>query len=59
MEPLEEKIAAPSHPIGVSFTFQKKAGSSKVRRGEESSKDKEEGGGRDFVVSLEEKEIQR
>ena len=59
MEPLEEKVAAPSHPVGVSFTFQKKAGSSKVRRGEESSKDKEDNEGRDFVVSLEEKEIQR
>ena len=59
MEPVEENSTAPPPSRAVSFTFQKKVSGSKVRRDVESSRDKEEKEGRDFVVSLEGKEIRR
>ena len=59
MEPLEEDNTAPPSSRAVSFTFQKKVSSSKVRRDVESSRNKKEKEGRDFVLSLEGKEIQR
>ena len=58
MEPVEENSTAPPPSRAVSFTFQKKVSGSKVRRDVESSRDKEKEG-RDFVVSLEGKEIRR
>ena len=58
MEPVEESNRAPPPSRAVSFTFQKKVSGSKVRRDVESSRDKEKEG-RDFVVSLEGKEIRR
>ena len=60
MEPVEENSTAPPPSRAVSFTFSKKVSTSKVRRDVvESSRDKEEKEGKDFVVSLEGKEIQR
>ena len=58
MEPVEENSRAPPPSRAVSFTFQKKVSGSKVRRDVESSRDKEKEG-RDFVLSLEGKEIRR
>ena len=60
MESVEENSTAPPPSRAVSFTFSKKVSTSKVRRDVvESSRDKEEKEGKDFVVSLEGKEIQR